>query len=1035
MKKRNTYISLIIITLVLLGSIVGLVLFFFQPKSWLENPDFNSSENWFFEIQGDSSDVEGTIENGNARLSILGDGGAQTFFENGVGWLNVSNEEGMTQPDDFRSDDDGWWASHTWDDFEPQLLKIQWEKNFTMDVNMSDYEITQASFETLINATVVAEDANGGGLDCINDTSEILDMGNGDYIRFFVKISDPKKNREFELTSFQTKELGCDSGPITELNDTILIPLNEETLKFYLEEVLKFNSRNFTMVIGFLLWCEDNYNPQDRDHFTDIYMKNLTLSIKYEKNINQFTKINIVQIGDEIVGNNIRISGARLKIDYRMDKPDLMGSKLSELLVKINDKTFLQESKRLTDITSSYQTLEFDEEDVKNYLQINEPIIIAIELNLREDFQLEQPTTIFIDNVYLYIDIEDLSQNWGPLIITMSFMMLSLIGAFVSYNLYFKYSPIQRKLRKIRKKIKKNKKIKKINSIHNRLKIGQSKYSKRIDILNLEEESNINKIKENFRTKKPRVIIFTIIIILFGPFSLIIDDNIFETNYVNDTQINLSSEIITQQWLNNNNFSSQDSWFESYGLIGENNTLTTTIRNGNADFYVLGEKEDFIVCLGIPNNTETSNGWYTTTNSRIVVKPTLGYEINESGCYASHKWEEHGGDPFEVNARQNAAIQWDKNVYIPEDMSKYVITNASFKVKVNATVRASPGEWSSTGNGGGLEISADESGDSDAFDIGDFVTFYAILSTPEKNIQYTVAEYIPRGLGNDTAGLWDSISDTVFEPEKMEDFIFYLTQVLKSDNHNFTLTLGMEFYCEDDESTDEDYFKDIYIKECNFSFTYQKLIPKYSSISLNQITDKIPAGNVEILDGKINLKYFMNGSWPEDLSQFSEMRISINNNTLPKTILLKDFNSTIQTLQFNAKSYIVKNKTIYFTIEIFMGNTFRYDQNITLSIQQVDLLISYRYIESSSNLLPLAVGLGIGFMGLLIGIGAYQLYFKYPPTVRKIRKLKKKIRKNKKVKALQISERKSSVSLISSKKKRVIPSESEESVQDKSFNK
>jgi hypothetical protein len=1034
LKKRITYIS-IIIALVLLGSIVGLVLFFFQPKSWLENPDFNSSENWFFELQGDSSDVEGTIENGNARLSILGDGGVQTFFENGVGWLNVSNEEGMTQPDDFKSDEDGWWANHTWDDFEPQLLKIQWEKNFTMDVNMSDYEITQASFETLINATVVAEDANGGGLDCINDTSEILDMGNGDYIRFFVKISDPKKNREFELTSFQTKELGCDSGPITELNDTILIPLSEETLKFYLEEVLKFNSRNFTMAIGFLLWCEDNYNSQDRDHFTDIYMKNLTLSINYEKNINQFTKINLVQIGDEIVGNDIRISGARLKIDYRMDRPDLMGSKLSELSVKINDKTVLEESKRLTDITSSYQTLEFDEEDVKNYLQINEPVIIAIELNLREDFQLEQPTTIFIDNVYLYIDIEDLSQNWNPLIITMSVMMLSIIGGFASYNLYFKYSPTQRKLRKLRKKIKKNKKIKKINSIHNRLKIGQSKYSKRIDILNLKEESNINIIKENFRTKKPRMIIFTIIIILFGPFSLIIDDNIFETNYVNDTQINLSSEIITQQWLNNNNFSSQDSWFESYGLIGDNSSLISKISEGNGNFVILGDEKEFDVCSGVPNNTETSNGWYNTTNSRIVVKPTLGYEINESGCYASHKWEEHGGDPFEVNARQNAAIQWDKNVYIPEDMSKYVITNASFKVKVNATVRASPGAWSSTGNGGGLEISADESGDSDAFDIGDFVTFYVILSTPDKNIQYTVAEYIPYGLGNDTAGLWDSLSDTVFEPEKMGDFIFYLTQVLKDNNHNFTLTLGMEFYCEDDEGTDEDYFKDIYIKECNFSFRYRKLIPKYTSISFNQLTEKIPGENIEIVNGIVNLTYKINNTWPTDLSSLSELRISLNNNTLTRTILLNNFSTSNQSIELNVKRYIVKNRPIYFSIEVFIANSFNYNETIKLSIDQVDLLIAYQYVEDPPDLLPLAIGLGIGLFGLLIGIVAYQLYFKYPPKVRKIRKLKKKIRKNKKVKALQLLERKSSVSLISSEKRQLIPSEKEDSMKEKTISK
>ncbi|TFF95360.1 MAG: hypothetical protein EU547_07615, partial [Promethearchaeota archaeon] len=988
---------------ILVFSLFSVCSFFIEgasiSQSWLENSTFDTSDGWFFNIEGDQNDVNGTIENGFAKLSILGEKGNKTFFENGTSWEIRPNSEGMTPPDDYNNDNNGWWASHTWDDFEPQLLKIQWEKNFTMDVNMSDYEITSASFETWINATVIAEDANGGGLDCINDTLEILDMGNGDYIRFFVLISDSARNREFELTSFQTKELGCDNPPKTNLNGTRLIPLSEETLKFYLDEVLKYDSYNFSLTVGFLLWCEDNYNSQDRDYFSDIYMNNLNLSISYEKKIDQLTKISLKQVSESISGENIKITKANLSFGLNFSQAQSFNSRVSELIIKINDNNYIEKTTKLIDIDSIFQEFNEGGLNVKNYIQKDDPISVSFEIFLKEDFQLNESATIFIDNVYLYIDIEEVvTRDWTPLIILLTIGIITAIIIFGSYNSYFKYSVIERKLRKLRKKIKKDRKLKRISSIRSKSKIGQSRYNKRIEILNLDEVGpNI----KNSKIKKKNLYVFIWILFIFAcPITNYF--TIFNDNY--NSQINLSSEFISQQWLKNNDFSNQEDWFKIYGLRGNNITLNTDIGNGSANFFILGEKENFNVCSGVPNNTLTSNAWYNTTNPQIVAKPTRGYKINESGCYASHEWEEYMYNEFEVNARQNTAIQWDKRINVPQDMSNFIITNASFKLKVNATVSAPSGEYS--GGYDGLDIIAvnETTGttENNPFDIGDYLKFYVVLSNTKKNISYKVVEFIPSDLGNDNAGEYDYLFDTLIEPEDLDNFIFSLTQVLKSDNHNFTLTLGMEFYCEDDWGTDWDNFDEVYIKECNFSFTYRKLIPKYSSVSLNQITDKFPGDNVEILDAKVRFNYSINHPWPENLSPFSEMRISINNNTLPRTILLKDFNTTIQDLEFNVKPYIVKNKTIYFSLEIFMGNTFNYDENISISIDQVDLLISYRYNEQAPDLLPLAIGLTIGLMGILIGIGAYQLYFKYPPLVRKIRKLKRKIRKNKKTKIVTL---------------------------------
>ncbi|TXT60696.1 MAG: hypothetical protein BAJALOKI3v1_880019 [Promethearchaeota archaeon] len=66
-------------------------------------------------------------------------------------------------------------------------------------------------------------------------------------------------------------------------------------------------------------------------------------------------------------------------------------------------------------------------------------------------------------------------------------------------------------------------------------------------------------------------------------------------------------------------------------------------------------------------------------------------------------------------------------------------------------------------------------------------------------------------------------------------------------------------------------------------------------------------------------------------------------------------------------------------------------------------MVSYNFIREGIDFSPLVIGLTIGLVGLVIGIGAYQLYFKYPPTVRKIRKLRKKIRKNKGSKTITLN--------------------------------
>ena len=55
------------------------------------------------------------------------------------------------------------------------------------------------------------------------------------------------------------------------------------------------------------------------------------------------------------------------------------------------------------------------------------------------------------------------------------------------------------------------------------------------------------------------------------------------------------------------------------------------------------------------------------------------------------------------------------------------------------------------------------------------------------------------------------------------------------DHSNFTLTLGIDIYSEDNYGgTDTDTFSDLFIKTCNLTFTVKKKIDQSTTLSWNQ---------------------------------------------------------------------------------------------------------------------------------------------------------------------------------------------------------
>lgn len=444
----------------------------------------------------------------------------------------------------------------------------------------------------------------------------------------------------------------------------------------------------------------------------------------------------------------------------------------------------------------------------------------------------------------------------------------------------------------------------------------------------------------------------------------------------------------TTEILSNNDFSTQEDWFFLKGAQGDNSTVNANIRGGQANYEILGNKHTFTVVSGIINNSVSSAGWKQFNNSDFMLPDTA--ELRSYGCFVYHRWQD--------DENQFPSVHWRKNVSIPLDMSKYEITSLSLEVIFNATVDL------------GIDTPNDEepvTGEGWVnYAIGDSVTFYCQISDLGYNSPvYTVASNKTKYLGQNDPPLLN-YADSLLKNEGDQDLITALNSAFQKDPtySNFTITLGIDIYCEDNVGgAENDIFNALIIKSCNLTFTCERKIEKFTSISWNQIGSKISGTNIQITKALLNFQYKIDSLWPSSLSPFSEIRALINNNQHKETLLLSLANNTFQEAKpegYDVTSLILKNVNISVSIEIFLANVFGLDKNITISIDNVYLKVSYNVIEPGMNLMPLIIGLSVGILGLTIVFTLYQTHFRYPPMVRKVRKLRKKVRKGKKLKPL-----------------------------------
>ncbi|MFW9942147.1 MAG: hypothetical protein ACFFFT_14005 [Candidatus Thorarchaeota archaeon] len=421
-------------------------------------------------------------------------------------------------------------------------------------------------------------------------------------------------------------------------------------------------------------------------------------------------------------------------------------------------------------------------------------------------------------------------------------------------------------------------------------------------------------------------------------------------------------------------------------IEGDNKDAYAYIDQNQANFEIIGD-QGYKVIDDPLNDTK----WDLISNPDLPVQPNGLKNITVRGCEVSHTWDE------DVNQTHNRpSAQWKRTINMPVDMRDYIITSASLDVVFNATVTVSP-------TSGGIERYVTEAVSS-RFSTGDYAKFYVLLSDVDESFPPIQVAYNHTGeLGRDTPSL-GSYPDTPMSTIPEDVLIDVLMSVFKNDGFNFTITLGIDIYCEDNiPGVDIDTFDSLIIRSFNLSFNYKKKIDQFTTISWEQIGDEISGKNTQISHANLTFKYKADRTWPVASSPNSELRILINNNLLPETIKLSTSSTSFQPAKedgFDLTYLILKDTNISLSIQIFLADEFTLDQNITISIDDVYFTIFYIEISSTifsepwffTALLIFASILTVIIAGYFI---AYQQVLKYPKPVRKTRKFKRSLnRKN-----------------------------------------
>ncbi|NVM36859.1 MAG: hypothetical protein HWN81_14780 [Candidatus Lokiarchaeota archaeon] len=392
-----------------------------------------------------------------------------------------------------------------------------------------------------------------------------------------------------------------------------------------------------------------------------------------------------------------------------------------------------------------------------------------------------------------------------------------------------------------------------------------------------------------------------------------------------------TSALVTdsRQWIIDGDFSSSDNWILSKSTLGDSDDVDAIISEGTANFTVNGESRRYSF-EGVPNST-----WTAFNNSEWGVGMDEGTERGISdiyGCWVSYNWSEQldelGNTP---------SVHWKRNITLPVDMSDYKITSAFLNVTFNATVQVDPLQ-------GGIDVIDDSPSQIQS---GDYARFYVLISDIKNVYQpFQIANNRTKYLGWDDGSV-STIYTTSLKNIDENLLINYLELILGVNSTTFTMTLGIDLYCEDNTGTDVDNWEKLRINFLNLSFSYERKINQLTTVSLNQNGAKpsdISSDTVVVDEAILNFKYMINDTW-SNLSSNSEIQVLINGFKHTESInLLDDAKTYVQDAKsngFDVTYLIQEEQNINLSIQVYIADDFQLNRTIMISIDNVSLNVSY----------------------------------------------------------------------------------------------
>ncbi|NHJ19494.1 MAG: hypothetical protein EAX91_01030 [Candidatus Lokiarchaeota archaeon] len=412
-------------------------------SQWLKNPTFdNPNDSWFYNIEGDNSDVNASCKDGKADFKVLGNRHSYSLIADpplASNWTVKNNANFPNRPQVYEISNEGFRASHLYNDQTAiSNPSVQWERNVSLPVYMSDYTIDMASIDVKVYANAslnIDREGDTEGRDDHVASVETYDVG--DYVRFYALISDLEKRKVYEIAYFQTESLGAGNPPGEDiLEDTMMESVPEDDLTFYISSVLESDHKNFTLSIGMILHFEDNIvSNWDYDKFNEVIIKSVNLTFGYSKKIDQSTAVSWNQIGNSIMGERIEIESVSLSFKYKIDSfwsSDLsLNSKMQILINNYDCGYFI----KLSSFNTTYKDFRIEGTEINPYILKNINISLSIQVFIGDEFLLTYPFTISIDDIYfqisytLWVEDEIVNNDFIWIVLIISFIVIGLLAA------------------------------------------------------------------------------------------------------------------------------------------------------------------------------------------------------------------------------------------------------------------------------------------------------------------------------------------------------------------------------------------------------------------------------------------------------------------------------------------------------------------------------------------------------------------------------------------------------------------------------